>query len=150
MKEKSDNHIYKEHNKTLLLYHLVFPIKYRKKVLTKSVENTLRNTCFEIQERREIYFLEIGNDEDHVHFLIQSVPTMCVTKIVQIIKTFTSKIIREKHPEVKKILWGGALWTSGYYANTVGEYSNKDAISKYIQNQGKNYKKIYHKQPTLF
>ena len=39
--------------------------------------------------------------------------------------------------EAKKVLWGGSLWTSGYYVNTVGQYSNLDTIQKYVQNQGK-------------
>ena len=43
--------------------------------------------CIEISERYEIIFIEIGNDEDHVHFLVQSVPTITVTKVVTIIKS---------------------------------------------------------------
>ena len=78
--------MFKIHNKTLLLYHLVFPTKYRKRVLTKSVDITLKNICIEISERYEIKFLEIGTDDDHVHLLIQSVPTMSVSKIAQTIK----------------------------------------------------------------
>ena len=29
-----DDHINKRHNKTLLLYHIVFPVKYRNSVIT--------------------------------------------------------------------------------------------------------------------
>ncbi len=55
------------------------------------------------------------------------------------------------HPKVKKILWGGNFWTSGYYANTVGEYGNKEVIRKYIEKQqSKEYKKIYDGQLVLF
>ncbi len=75
-------HIKKSHNKTLLLYHLVFPAKYRRKVFSDEVEKTLRRVCIEIEDGYEINFLEIGVDEDHVHFLIQSVPTMSITRIV--------------------------------------------------------------------
>jgi len=94
----------------------------------------------EISERYEIHFLEIGNDVDHVHFLIQSVPTLTVTRIVTIIKSITAREIFAKHKEVKKVLWGGNLWTSGFYANTVGPFANEDVIKKYIQNQGKDVK----------
>ena len=80
-----DEHINKRHNKTLLLYHLVFPAKYRRKVLDKKVSDTLKETCVEISERYEINFLEIGTDEDHVHFLVQSVPTLSITRIISII-----------------------------------------------------------------
>ena len=88
-----DEHIYKSHNKTLLLYHLVFPAKYRKKVFSKEVEDTLRETCTGISERYEVHFVEIGNDLDHIHFLVQSVPTMTVSKIVTIIKSICKEII---------------------------------------------------------
>ena len=136
-------HIYKSHNKTLLLYHLVFPAKYRKKVFDANVDNTLKDVCKEISYRYEINFIEIGNDEDHVHFLIQSIPTLSLTKIVTIIKSITAKKIFKKHPEVKEILWGGSLWTSGFYANTVGQYANEEIIRKYVKNQGKEYNKLY-------
>ena len=79
-------HILKSHNKTVLLYHLVFPVKYRREVFSKEVESILVETCIGISERFEINFLEIGNDEDHVHFLIQGVPKIPVSRIVQIIK----------------------------------------------------------------
>ena len=135
-----EKHIYKSHNKTLLLYHLVFPAKYRKKIFDKEVDKTLKEICLEISDRYEIHFVEIGTDIDHVHFLVQSVPTLSVTKIVTIIKSITAREIFRKHKEIKKILWGGNLWTSGYYANTVGQYGSKDMIKEYIQNQGKKEK----------
>jgi len=146
-----DEHIYKSHNKTLLLYHLVFPSKYRKEVFVKEIEDTLVSVCEDISKRYEIHFVEIGNDLDHIHFLVQSVPTMTVSKIVTIIKSITAKEIFKKHKKVKKVLWGGSLWTSGYYANTVGQYASKDAIVKYIQNQGKDekYSKIHQSQLSL-
>ncbi len=135
-----DQHIYKSHNKTLLLYHLVFPAKYRKKIFDKEVDKTLKDICLEISDRYEIHFVEIGNDLDHVHFLVQSLPTLSVTRIVTVIKSITAREIFAKHKEVKKILWGGNLWTSGFYANTVGLYASQDVIREYIRNQGKNDK----------
>ena len=130
---------------------MVFPAKYRKRIFDDSIDKTLKDVCLEISERYEIYFLEIGNDVDHVHFLVQSVPTLTVTKIVTIIKSITAREIFAKHKEVKKILWGGNLWTSGFYANTVGQFANEDVIKKYIQNQGKDvkYTKLYEGQLNL-
>ena len=141
-------HIIKRHNKTLLLYHLVFPAKYRREVFTEEVSGTLRELCIEISRRYEIHFVEIGMDDDHVHFLIQSVPVFSVTRIVTIIKSITAKRIFERHKEVKKLLWGGHFWTSGYYANTVSEYANAEGIKKYIANQA-SYKKILVQQLTF-
>ena len=141
--------IYISHNKTLLLYHLVFPAKYRKKVFDEIIDITLKEICEEISSRYEINFIEIGNDEDHVHFLVQSVPTISLTKIVTIIKSITAREIFKKHPEIKKELWGGSLWTSGYYGNTVGQYANEEIIMKYVKNQGKAYNKVYQGQLNM-
>ncbi|HES60047.1 MAG TPA: IS200/IS605 family transposase, partial [Caldithrix sp.] len=57
-------HVLKSHNKTLLLYHLVFPAKYRRKVFSKEVEESLKSICIGISERYEINFVEIGVDDD--------------------------------------------------------------------------------------
>ncbi len=140
-----NEHIYKNHNKTLLLYHLVFPAKYRREVFTDSVSETLKGICLGISGRYEIHFVEIGMEENHVHFLIQSVPALSITQIVKTIKSITAKQIFLQHPEVKKFLWGGNLWTSGFYANTVSEYANAEGIQQYIANQGA-YKKIFVQQ----
>ena len=149
----SEEHIYISHNKTLLLYHLVFPAKYRRKVFTEEVSERLKEICKGIEENYEIRFVEIGMEEDHVHFLVQGVPNLAVSRIVMIIKSITAKQIFKSFPKIKQeILWGGALWTSGFYANTVGLYASRDTITRYIQNQGKNeknYRKIYESQPEL-
>lgn len=145
-------HVHKSHNKSLLLYHLVCPIKYRQKVLTDEVSKTLKNICLEISSRYEIHFLEIGCDEDHVHFLIQSVPMISPKKIVNTIKSITAREIFRLHPEVKRFLWGGKFWAREYYVNTVGQYANEEVIKKYVQGQGsqKSYQKIDASQLRLF
>ncbi|MDP1677299.1 MAG: transposase [Bacteroidota bacterium] len=51
---------------------------------------------------------------------------------------------------MKKQLWGGHIWTSGYYANTVGQYGNEKVIQQYVQSQGKHYKRILTQQFSLF
>ena len=145
-----DSHIIKSHNKNLLLYHFVCPAKYRRKVFSQAVEKTLQEVCKGIGERYEIFTIEIGCDEDHVHFLIQSVPTYSPTKIKRTVKSITAKKVFKSHPEVKKLLWGGNLWTSGYYVNTVGQYGNLENVQKYVKNQGKTYKQIYRGQLKLF
>lgn len=147
---KEDRHIYKNHNKTVLLYHIVCPVKYRRKTITDEVSITLKNACIEISKRYEIHFVEIGTDENHVHFLVQSVPTTSSKTIVQTIKSITAREIFKNHPEVKKFLWGGTFWTNGYYVNTVGLYANEETIKNYVKNQGKDYNQTYSSQLTLF
>ena len=143
-------HIIKSHNKTLLLYHLVCLVKYRKDVITPEVEITLKEVCLEISKRYEIHFVEIGSDLDHVHFLIQTVPMILPTRFVQTIKSITAKEVFLRHPEIKKLLWRGQFWTSGYYLNTVGRFGNEEAIKTYVRNQGKQYKQLYRGQLTIF
>jgi REP element-mobilizing transposase RayT len=145
-----DQHIYKSHNKNALLYHIVCPVRYRRKAVTDRVSNTLKNVCLSISQRYEIHFVEIGADEDHVHFLVQSVPMISPKEIVQVIKSITAIEIFKFHPEVKRYLWGGKFWTSGYYVNTVGLYASSEVIKKYVKDQGKNYQKYHSSQPTLF
>ena len=145
-----DEHIYKRHNKTLLMYHLVFPVKYRRKVIDGVISEYIKDICLKIGERYEIQFIEIGTDEDHVHFLVQSVPTMTVSNIVRTIKSLTAREVFKNHPEVKRDLWGGNFWTSGFYANTVGMYGNKEVIKKYVENQGKRYNPIHSEQLNIW
>ena len=146
-------YIHKSHNVSLLLYQIVCPAKYRRVVFSESVDITLKDICLEISKRYQIDFLEIGTDDDHVHFLVQSVPTYSPTKIVTIIKSITAMEILSKNPEVKKKLWGGEFWTDGYFINTVSKHGNEDVISKYVREQGveKQYK-VLHKvvQLSLF
>ena len=144
-------HIHKNHNKNLLLYHFVCPIKYRRKVLNDEVSATFKEICLQIEERYEIHFLEIGLDEDDVHFLIQSVPMNAPKKIIGAVKSITAKEIFLLHFEVKRMLWGGRFWTSGYYVNTVGQYANEEVIKKYLKNQGKSkYTELHRNQLKLF
>ena len=142
-------HIKKEHNKTLLLFHLVCPVRYRRDVFSEEVTQSLKEICKEIEGCYEIYYIEIGTDNDHVHYLIQTVPMM-MSRIVQITKSITARELFKRRPEVKQYLWGGKFWTSGYYLNTVGYFGNEKVIREYVQNQGKTYKQAYRGQITMF
>ncbi len=144
-------HIRKRHNVTLILYHLVCPAKFRREIFSEGVSTTLKQTCVELGERYEIRFLEIGTDDNHVHFLIHTIPQRSVSDMVKIIKSITAKQIYKLHPEVKKFLWGGNIWTSGYYINTVGQYGDIKMIQNYVKNQGiSNYTQLYTQQLELF
>ena len=128
--------IHKSHNVSRLMYHFVFPTTYRRVVVDDEVEEVIKETCIEISKRYELYFLEIGTDKDHVHFLIQSVPSYSPMQIVKIVKSITAREVFARCPEVKKKLWGGNFWSSGYYVATVSEHGNEDVIANYVKNQG--------------
>lgn len=138
------DHILKRHNKTLLLYHLVFPLKYRKAVITKEIGEGLKDICLEISERYEVHFIEIGYESNHVHFLVQSIPNYSVSKMITMLKSITAKQLFQRFPEIKGKLWGVKFWTSGFYVNTVGQYSNEEVIREYVINQGmeKGHRKV--------
>ncbi len=134
----------------MLLYHIVCPAKYRRVVITPPVDEKLKETCLAIGKRYDMTFLEIGTDEDHVHFLVQAVPLYSPKRLVQIIKSITAREIFRACPEVKKQLWGGQFWSAGYFISTVGQHGNETSIQKYIQNQGAKYKQLHREQLNLF
>jgi putative transposase len=141
-------YIHKSHNVTVLLYHMVFPAKYRRAVFDTDVDGVLKEVCLDIEKRYQVKFLEIGTDKDHVHFLVQSIPTYSVTRIVTLIKSITAREIFSRCPQVKKKLWGGEFWTDGYFTSTVGKHGDENMIGKYVKNQGNTYQKL-HKDHQL-
>lgn len=132
------------------MYHLVFPAKYRRAVFDEQVDEMLKQICLEIENRYQLKFLEIGTDGDHVHFLVQSVPTYSVTKIVTMIKSLTAREVFKRCPQVKRQLWGGKFWTDDFFASTVGKHGNEDMIGKYVKNQGKEYTKLHEDRQLVF
>jgi REP element-mobilizing transposase RayT len=144
-------YLHKRHNVTVLIYHLVFPAKYRRAVFDDAVDETLRDVCLELEKRYQLKFLEIGTDKDHVHFLVQSVPTYSVTKLVTLIKSITAREIFRLCPHVKKQLWGGEFWTNGYFSGTVGRHGDENTIGNYVKEQGQEYQRLHEdKQLALF
>lgn len=145
-------YLHKRPNVSVLLYHFVCPAKYRRVVFDERTDEVLKEICLEISKRYEIRFLEIGVDREHVHFLIQSVPTYRPKQIIQTIKSITAKQIFAQCPEVKKQLWGGEFWSKGYFVSTVGRHGNEQAISQYVREQGQEheYKQLHVEQLSLF
>ena len=139
--------IHKKHNVSVLLYQIICPAKYRRAVFTPDVDEKLKEICALISLRYEIEFLEIGADADHVHFLVQSIPTYSPTKIVRTIKSITAKEIFGQMPEVKKQLWGGEFWSDGYFISSVSTHGTEEIIKEYVKNQGQVDDSS---QPSLF
>jgi len=122
-------------------------------VLSKAVDESLKDVCLEIEKRYEVHFLEIGTDKNHVHFLVQSVPMQSPTQIIKMMKSITAREIFKRHPEVKTQLWGGEFWSDGYFVNTVSKFGDESTISQYVRDQGleKEYTVLHKtKQLALF
>ena len=134
-----------------MIYHIVCPTKYRRTVITEKVDNLLKEVCIDIAKRFQMHFLEIGTDKNHVHFLIQSVPTYAPTKIVRVVKSITAREIFARAPEVKKQLWGGEFWSDGYFMSTVGKNGTENIIQQYVKNQGieQEYELLHKGQLTI-
>jgi REP-associated tyrosine transposase len=144
-------YLHKSHNVSVLIYHLVCPAKYRRVVFDAPVDAVLKEICLEIAKRYELVFLEIGTDKDQVHFPIQSVPTYSPIKIVKLVKSITAREIFHRVPTVKKQLWGGELWSKGYFISTVGRHSNEEVIRQYVKKQGQEqtYKQLHRQDVQL-
>jgi len=143
-------YIHKSDNVSVIIYHYVCPAKYRKVVFSAAVDNTIKETWLEISKRYQVHFLEIGTDNDHVHFLVQAVPVYSPTEIITLIKSITAREVFRHHPEVKEQLWGGEFWSEGYFVNTVSKFGDESTISRYVKEQGlaKKYK-VLHKTNQL-
>ncbi len=144
-------YLHKSHNVSVLIYHVVCPAKYRRVVFDSAVDAVLKEVCLEIAKRYELVFLEIGTDHDHVHFLIQSVPTYSPTQLVKMIKSLTAREIFRRVPTVKKQLWGGEFWSKGYFISTVGRHGSEEVIRQYVRKQGleKAYTKLHSQNIQL-
>ena len=144
-------YIHKPHNVSVLMYHVVCAAKYRRVVMSEAVDAVLKAVCLEIEKRWEIYFLEIGVDRDHAHFLVQSVPSYSPTQIVRTVKSITAREVFAQAPEVRKKLWGGEFWGKGYFVNTVGQHGSEKVIAEYVKRQGRgsDYRQLHKGQMEL-
>jgi len=119
-------------------YHFVFCIKYRKNLFSdEKLANELKEICKNLEERFFLKFETIGFDENHVHFMVQSVPKYSPSKIFMVVKSISAIQLFEKFPDLKKELYGGEFWSDSGYVSTVGEGINADIIREYIKNQGR-------------
>jgi putative transposase len=129
-------------------YHIVFPVKYHKALLSKEVEEIMKETTVAIGERYEIEFERLGFDQNHIHILCGAHPKNAPGRIVQIYKSITAKELFKQKPDLKKDLWGGEFWSDGYNVATVGERGDWSIVERYVSNQGKPKTEL--KQLALF
>jgi len=122
-------------------YHIVFPVKYRKALLSDSVTEEIKEISKRLEERYDLEIEQIGCDKDHIHLLISFHPKYAIGDVVRLFKSITAKQVFLKFPEIKRDLWGGEFWTDGYYVATVGERGNWSVVERYVKNQGKQNEK---------
>jgi putative transposase len=115
--------------------HLVFVTKYRRKVFTKQIIEDLRNIFSGVCQSFEAELTEFEGEGDHVHLLVNYPPKVQISKLVNSLKTASSRVIRKKgYPTVQRALWAGALWSPSYFAGSCGG-APIDIVKKYIHDQ---------------
>lgn len=116
-------------------YHIVWCVKYRKPILTESVQKELKQILYDIADDKGfiIQSCEIGNN-DHIHLFVSAHPKLSPSYIVKMLKGISGRKLFLNHPEISEKLWKGTLWSNSYYIETIGSIS-EDVIKQYIEKQ---------------
>ena len=120
----------------------MFPVKYRKALLTESIVQKIKEIAKELEERYGLEIEQLGCDQDHIHLLVSLHPKYAPGQFVRLFKSITAKQLFKSFPELRKELWGGEFWTDGYYVATVSERGNWGIVEKYVRNQGKKPEEV--------
>lgn len=113
-------------------YHLIWCPKYRRKVLTDQVATRLKDLLTTKAEEIKISIEQMEIMPDHIHLFVKADPTMSPHWVVQQLKGYTSRILRQEFPHLRSRL--PTLWTRSYYVETVGHISEA-VVRKYIEEQ---------------
>jgi len=118
-------------------YHMVFVLKYRKKLLLEKVPvEYVKELLKGIGERYWFKFDAIGMEEDHLHIVVGAAPRYSPIEVMQIIKSITARMIFKRFREIKQRLWGGEFWSDGGHIDTVSDHGGLEKIKKYVDEQG--------------
>ncbi len=118
-----------------LKYHFVWIPKYRKLVLKGPVAESLKTIFYGIVERYELEIDTLEVMSDHVHMFLMVPPKYSPSHVVQILKSVSARELFSRHPELREELWGGELWSDGYFVRSVGDEVTADVIRRYIKLQ---------------
>jgi putative transposase len=122
------------HTKHKLMIHLVWLPKYRKRILKGKLAERTKELLELCAEANGWKIEEVNVQLDHVHLVVQFVPHISVSKMMQLFKGKSSRILRKEFPELEEFYWGDSFWSDGYFAETVGNHS-LEAIKQYVKNQ---------------
>ena len=121
---------------SLINYHFVFCPRYRRKIfLIPDVENRFKELVNTKCEELEIEIIAMECDKDHVHLFLNCLPTLSPSDIMQNIKGYTSKILRNEFQKLEKM---PSLWTRSFFVSTAGNVSS-ETIKEYVESQKKKY-----------
>lgn len=118
-----------------LTYHLVLVTKYRHKCITKEILDFLKKNIEDNLNKNDIELLEFNGESDHIHLLIEAHPSMELSKVINNIKTVSSRMVRKEFKSyLEKYYWKPYFWKRGYCIITTGG-ATIDIIRKYIEEQ---------------
>ena len=117
-------------------YHIVFVTKFRRKILTSGDSSWLKIRLQEIRKYRDdVEYIEVGTDKDHIHLHIIIPPKYSVSSVVNLIKSNTSREMKDKFEFLADVYWGtDSVWSAGFFVSTVG--IDESVIRNYVKMQG--------------
>ncbi len=123
------------HTKYRLMIHIVWLPKYRKRILEGALAARIEELLRECADANRWNIEELNIQPDHVHMILQFRPDMAISKVVQLFKGGSSKIIRQEFRWLlKEVYWGNSFWADGFFAETVGKV-DLEIIKKYVRDQ---------------
>jgi putative transposase len=133
MNLKTDRNCHALYN---LQYHLILVTKYRKKCINEDVFAILKDQIAKVLKMNGACLEEINYEPDHVHILLSAPPQACLAKLINSIKTTTSRRIRKEMPDyIKAFYWKPLFWSRSYMILSSGS-APIEVIKQYIQEQG--------------
>lgn len=101
------DYVSQNHSKHLLMVHLIFSCKYRKKLLIKYGEE-IKKILYDIAEEKDLNIIKMEVDKDHIHMLVQYPPTKSILDVVRLFKQMsTYRVWRQNnnHIYLNKQFW---------------------------------------------
>lgn len=115
--------------------HLVLTTKYRRKVFTKTMLDRLHEIFEDLLVKWDCKLIEFNGEENHIHLLFQYLPQMELTKLVNNLKTVSSRRLRSEFEErVNEIYYKDVLWNGSYFIASCGGVT-VSTLRKYIEDQ---------------
>lgn len=116
-------------------YHIVWCVKYRRKVLSADMSNRLIELFKAVGNEKGFSVVECKvGENDHVHCFVSAPPKISVTQIVKYLKGISGNQLFREYPQLRKSLWKGQLWNGSYFCETIGSTSEEN-ILRYIERQ---------------
>ena len=112
-------------------YHIIWCTKYRKQVLTNSIQERLKELILEKQNDYNYQVIAIETMPEHIHLLVSIEPKYPVTDIVGKIKGYTSYMLRREFFGLQRIR---SLWTRSKFVASTGGVT-LEALKKYVEGQ---------------